>query len=425
MSVCGAYGCVPLAAKPCGLLTEPGGMSQRSCAYFGARYVLGPVKEALHLVHGPVGCLSYGQMVRGQREPLLGTATGEAEIIFGGLARLRRALYEGLSLFPEVRGAFLYATCATGLTGEDLSTVAREVEEETKKRVLVLDCPGFSHPTQAGGHALAYRALSSLVREGERAAAPVVNLVGEYNVAGEAEEIVRLLAALGVRVHTVLTGKTRLSEIETLTRARLNLLFCGSTARDFAEDLKSRFGMPWIKVSFYGLSATSASLRKVAEALGLSGSAVEELIAREEAGVREWLRPRLPLFSGKRALLVLGAGRVGPLARLLRELGFEVVGAASIFGTPRDHEEAAPYSGFLTDDPGDDEVERLLSLLKPDLVLTNAREVWRVIKFGFPALSFPQEKRRGGYAGYRGLLNLARDIERVLTAPVFRLPPLV
>lgn len=231
MSSCGSHGCLSLAFKPCGLSTEPGGMSQRSCVYFGARYVLGPVKETLHLVHGPVGCLHYGQMVRGESQVLVGTALGTREIVFGGLDSLRRALREGLALFPKVKALFLYATCATGLIGEDLPSVARELEEESKKRVVVLDCPGFSGRSQANGHALAYRALLSLVREERKASKLMVNLVGEYNVAGEAREIIRLLSALGLKVHTVLTGDTCLSEIETLSRASCNLLFCGSTRR--------------------------------------------------------------------------------------------------------------------------------------------------------------------------------------------------
>ncbi len=421
MSRCGSYGCLPLSTKPCGLATEPGGMSQRSCVYFGARYVLGPIREALHLVHGPVGCLHYGQMVRGEKKNLVGTALETQEIIFGGLDTLRQALFEGLSLFPHLKGAFLYATCATGLIGEDLSSLAQEVEKETGKRIIVLDCPGFSGKSQASGHALAYQALLSLLRKEDKTPKPSVNLIGEYNVAGEAREIRRLLAALGVEVHTVLTGDTSLSEIEALGRAKLNLLFCGSTARLFVEEVQGRLGLPWVKVSFYGRSATSASLRKVGEALGVPSPKVEALIREEEKRLEEKLAPLLPVFKGKRVLIVLGAGRVGPLARVLQELGFEVLGTASVFGSPEDHEEAAPYSGFLTDDPGDDELEKMVSFLRPDLVISNAREVWRLIKLGYPALSFPQERRRGPYTGYRGLFRLALDLYRLLTAPVFRL----
>ncbi|OAQ19756.1 nitrogenase component 1 [Thermosulfurimonas dismutans] len=123
------------------------------------------------------------------------------------------------------------------------------------------------------------------------------------------------------------------SEIERLSRAHLNLLFCGSTAREFASALKERFGLPYLKVSFYGLSAVGASLRKVGEALGLSSDKVEDLIREEETRTFREIRSWLKLFSGKRVLVVLGAGRLGPLGRMLRELGFEVIGAASVFET--------------------------------------------------------------------------------------------
>ncbi len=410
--------------KACGLASDPGGMTQRSCVYFGARYVLGPIREVVHLVHGPVGCGYYGAMVRGEACPLYGTALSTEGVIFGGLEKLEKALMEAFSLYPQARGAFLYATCTTGLIGEDLSGVARKVENRSGRRILVLDCPGFSGKSQATGHTLAYRALLKLVRARSRARSPTVNLIGEYNVAGEAQEIKRLLHRLGVRVHTVLTGETSFSEIEDIAQAHLNLLFCGSTAREFTQNLKDRFGLPFLKVSFYGLSATAASLRRVGEALGLSPSRVEAVIQEEEKAVFSRLRPWLKSFSGKRALMVLGAGRLGPLGRMLSELGFEILGAASVFGSVEDHREAAPMAGFVTDDPGDDEFERALLALRPDLVITNAREQWRAIKLGFPTLSFPQERRRGPYTGYRGMLNLVSDLVKILHAPVWRLKDL-
>ncbi|HFC98248.1 MAG TPA: nitrogenase [Thermosulfurimonas dismutans] len=421
MNACGNQGCMPWRVKPCGQASEPGGMTQRSCVYFGARYVLGPVREAVHLVHGPVGCTYYGAMVRGEARDLCGTALTEREIVFGGLDRLRKALREVWSLYPRARGAFLYATCSSGLIGEDLAGLARQAEREFGRRVVAINCPGFAGKSQAEGHALAYQALLDLVRPLPRYRYPTVNLVGEYNVAGEAREIRRLLEKLGVRVHTVLTGDTSWSEIETLARAHLNLLFCGSTARRFVSELRQRLGIPYLKVSFYGLSATGASLRRIGEVLGLSSTRVEALIREEEAGVLARIRPWLRIFDQRRALVVLGAGRLGPLSRMLRELGFEVLGVASVFGSPEDHREAAPFSDFLTDDPGDDEFERALAVLRPDLVITNAREQWRAVKLGFPTLSFPQERRRGPYAGYQGFTNFVLSLARVLSAPVWGL----
>ena len=33
-----------------------GSVSQRACVFCGARVVLNPVTDAVHLVHGPIGC---------------------------------------------------------------------------------------------------------------------------------------------------------------------------------------------------------------------------------------------------------------------------------------------------------------------------------------------------------------------------------
>jgi nitrogenase molybdenum-iron protein alpha chain len=45
-------------ALPLGYLnTIPGSISERGCAYCGAKHVIGtPMKDVLHLSHGPVGC---------------------------------------------------------------------------------------------------------------------------------------------------------------------------------------------------------------------------------------------------------------------------------------------------------------------------------------------------------------------------------
>jgi len=36
-----------------------GAVSQRACVFCGSRVVLYPIADALHLIHGPIGCASY------------------------------------------------------------------------------------------------------------------------------------------------------------------------------------------------------------------------------------------------------------------------------------------------------------------------------------------------------------------------------
>ena len=42
-----------------------GAVSQRACVFCGSRVVLYPIADALHLVHGPVGCAAYTWDIRG------------------------------------------------------------------------------------------------------------------------------------------------------------------------------------------------------------------------------------------------------------------------------------------------------------------------------------------------------------------------
>ncbi len=42
-----------------------GAVSQRACVFCGSRVVLYPIADALHLIHGPVGCAAYTWDIRG------------------------------------------------------------------------------------------------------------------------------------------------------------------------------------------------------------------------------------------------------------------------------------------------------------------------------------------------------------------------
>jgi hypothetical protein len=42
-----------------------GAVSQRACVFCGSRVVLYPIADALHLVHGPIGCATYTWDIRG------------------------------------------------------------------------------------------------------------------------------------------------------------------------------------------------------------------------------------------------------------------------------------------------------------------------------------------------------------------------
>ncbi len=412
--------------RSCGLASEPGVITQRSCAYFGARYVLGPVKGFIHLVHSPVGCAHYGKMVRGRPFSLFTTDLRERDIIYGGVKKLKEALYEAFEIHPFAKGAFIYVTCASGLTGEDVEGVAKEVSLKLKKIIKVVNSPGCLSISQNKGHRVGYEVLLEIIKEvcqnpEKKPEIPTVNIIGEYNVAGETRIIKDLLKSLGIKVNAVFTGDVDFEKLTKFTQVHANLLSCGATAEEFCKKIKQDFGIPFIKVSFYGLKSIAMSLRKVAEFFEIEERVVEELISREEERVLKEIFPLRRFFKNKKALIVLGSHRLGPQGKMLKELGFEVVGAFSLFGRPEDHKEVSKLTTLVSDNPGDREIEELLWLLKPHIVLTNAREQWKCVKLGVPVLPFPQPKEMGPYAGYSGMLNFAKNLYKALKSPVWNL----
>jgi nitrogenase molybdenum-cofactor synthesis protein NifE len=66
-------------------------VSQRACVFCGSRVVLYPIADAVHLVHGPIGCAAYTWDIRGSLSsgPELhrlsfSTDLQEKDVIFGG-----------------------------------------------------------------------------------------------------------------------------------------------------------------------------------------------------------------------------------------------------------------------------------------------------------------------------------------------------
>src|ERR1700690_2941101 len=85
----------------CNKASAAGAVSQRACTFCGSRVVLYPIADALHLVHGPVGCAAYTWDIRGALSsgPELhriscSTDLREKDIVFGGERQLEASLRE-------------------------------------------------------------------------------------------------------------------------------------------------------------------------------------------------------------------------------------------------------------------------------------------------------------------------------------------
>ena len=182
-------------------------MTIRGCAYAGSKGVVwGPIKDMVHISHGPVGCGQYSWAAR--RNYYIGT-TGidtfvtmqftsdfqEKDIVFGGDKKLDKIIDEIQELFPLNKGISIQSECPIGLIGDDIEAVSKKKSQGIRRqdhragalrrfprRVAVARPPHRQRRDPRLG-----------VRQGRPEQAPRlrstpydVAIIGDYNIGGDA-----------------------------------------------------------------------------------------------------------------------------------------------------------------------------------------------------------------------------------------------
>jgi len=427
-------------------------MTERGCAFAGARGVIGgPMVDVIAMVHAPVGCAWYTWGTRRNLSDLYAWATPERltnsafhrrycvvtdmeekDVIFGGVKKLTQCCLEAIRLFPEAQGLIIFTTCTTGLIGDDVQAVARQVEKETGLPVFASESPGCSGVSQSKGHhdfnmqfyrqvkALRERRPELKMREEEKTPYDIC-LIGEYNMDWDLKMLRPLFEKIGVRIATVFTGNERIGNLIKMPDVKLNVVHCQRSAEYIAEMEKDGYEIPFIRVSLFGVEQTSKALREVAAFFGLEERA-EEVIAEETARIENALAFYRDKLRGKRVAIYVGGPRVWHWIRLMEELGMEVVSGACTFAHDDDYEKInARHNGgiLVIDAPNEFELEEMLMRCKPDLFLTGLKEKYLARKMGIPTVN-SHSYEKGPYAGFAGMINFARDIYQGMYAPVWQ-----
>ena len=140
----------------CGKHSLAGSVSQRACVFCGSRVVLYPIADALHLIHGPIGCAAYTWDIRGAlssgpelHRMSFSTDLREKDVIFGGEKKLEAALDELIDRYHP-KAAFVYSTCIVGIIGDDVAAVCRKLEKQKGIPVLPVHSEGFKGTKKDG-----------------------------------------------------------------------------------------------------------------------------------------------------------------------------------------------------------------------------------------------------------------------------------
>lgn len=412
-----------------------GAVSQRACVFCGSRVVLYPIADAIHLVHGPIGCAVYTWDIRGALSsgPELhrlsfSTDLQELDVIFGGEKKLTAALDELIDRHNP-NAAFVYSTCIVGLIGDDLEAVCRTMSEKKGIPVLPVQSEGFKGNKREGYQA-ACDAMGRLVGTGDISGISQysINILGDFNLAGEIWKIREYFEKIGVEVVANITGDGRVADICRSHGAKLNVVQCSGATQELANMMEERYGIPSLRVSYFGVEDMAEALYEVARHF-------EDPMLMERAIelVREELKELLPelekykkaLQGKKAAIYVGGAFKAFSLVKAFRLVGMEVVMVGSQTGTKQDYdelEEITDEGTIIVDDSNPLELSAFIREKDVDLFVGGVKERPIAYKLGV-AFCDHNHERKEMLAGFEGMLNFIKEVYGSVMSPVWNFVP--
>jgi nitrogenase molybdenum-iron protein alpha chain len=473
--------------------TVPGIITQRGCTYAGCKgVVLGPTRDIINITHGPIGCGFYSWLTRrNQTKPeepgdasymqyCFSTDMQDSNIVFGGEQKLKQAIREAYEIFKP-KNIAIFSTCPVGLIGDDVHAVARELKAELGINIFGFSCEGYRGVSQSAGHHIANNGLLQHVI-GRDDNGPdgrwKVNLLGEYNIGGDAFELERIFKKAGITLVATFSGNSTMKQFEYSHTADLNMVMCHRSINYAAEMMEKKYGIPWMKVNFIGAESTAKSLRKIGEYFDDADlkARIENVIAEEMPVVNETLEEIIPRTKGKLAMLFVGGSRAHHYQDLFAELGMSTVSAGYEFAHRDDYEgrkvlpdisidadsrnieeleveadlerfksrkdeislnemnkqgmEVRDYNGMMSqmsknslviDDISHWESEKLIEFYKPDIFCAGIKEKYVVQKMGVPLKQLHSYDYGGPYAGFEGAINFYKDIDQMVGASVWKL----
>ncbi|MFT4168085.1 MAG: nitrogenase molybdenum-iron protein alpha chain [Dysgonomonas sp.] len=474
--------------------TIPGIITQRGCTYAGCKgVVLGPTRDIVNITHGPIGCGFYSWLTRrNQTKPTtdeeanfipycFSTDMQDKNIVFGGEDKLKQAIREAYELFHP-KAIAIFSTCPVGLIGDDVHRVARHMMEEIGGDINIFgfSCEGYRGVSQSAGHHIANNGLfKNLIGRDDEVRGSLkyrVNLLGEYNIGGDAFELERVFEKCGINLVSTFSGNSTIESFENAHTADLNMVMCHRSINYVAEMMETAFGIPWIKVQPIGARSTAKMLRKIAQYFGDQEliDKVEEVVAEEMAEVEAVREKIYAKTKGKLSMLFVGGSRAHHYQDLFEELGMTTIAAGYEFGHRDDYEgrrviptiqidadsrnieeitvtkdatrynprkteselqelnkelEFTEYKGIMDqmekgtlviDDLSHYEMEKLIEMYHPDVFCAGIKEKFCVQKMGIPLKQLHNYDVGGPYAGFKGAINFYKDIEMMVGANIWK-----
>jgi len=284
--------------------------------------------------------------------------------------------------------------------------------------------------TKKDGYRAACDALFKLIGTGDtEGISPIsINILGDFNIAGETEIIRSYYERMGVQVVATITGDGRIDDIRRAHGAALNVVQCSGSVTHLAKRMEEEYGIPFLRVSYVGMEDTAKALYDVAQALG-----DQQVLERTRDLVREEISrimPELQAFrkdlDGKRAAIYTGgAFKAFSLIRALDKIGMRAVIVGTQTGSKEEYEDLRQMCDegtVIVDDTNPVELAQFIQEQGADIFIGGVKERPIAFKLGLGFCDHNHE-RKIPLAGFEGMIAFAREVHASVMSPVWQFAP--
>jgi len=304
--------------------------------------------------------------------------------------------------------------------------ICRQLEKEKGIPVIPVQAPGFQG-SKKDGYKVACESIFKLVGTKNKPYTPAksINILGDFNLAGELWILLDYYKRMGVHINATITGDGRVDDICNAHNAALNVVQCSGSMNYLAKMMKDEYGIPSMRVSYFGIEDMSDALYDVARFFK-----DEDMMEKARQLVKEeftrlmpelaWYKERL---TGKKAAIYVGgAFKAISLVKALRLIGVQSVIVGSQTGTTEDYElikQLCDEGTIIVDDSNPVELSHFVKEKQADIFIGGVKERPIAHKIGLGFCDHNHE-RKEPLAGYEGMMNFAKEIYATAMSPVWK-----